>query len=238
MWDTLSAPLLKHLRFHAPDLAGFGIAPALPVPPTIDDHLACVIETCEQRAIQPRVVIAHSMGGMLALKLALARPDLVPVLVLIAPVVTGRFGLQGIGRQLLQVRGADMLLRASESLWGLIRHDALIRTLAEWWHPDSHRSQQIREDFMRVHPATGIEALISMSQQNLCDDLAQIHAPTLVIVGKQDVTVPPEEGALAAAQIPNARLVTLEGCRHHPHDERPQAFHPILREFLLKQRVL
>jgi pimeloyl-[acyl-carrier protein] methyl ester esterase len=238
MWDGISTALAADFRFHALDLAGFGQSPAPVNPPTIADHLAAVIATCDAQQIRPHAVFAHSMGGLIALRLALVRPDLVPVLVLIAPVVTGKFGMQGIGQRLVRLRGADALLRSSESLWALIRHDVLVRLLAQWWHPDSSRAQQIREDFMRMQPAAAIEALIDMAQQDLGAELAQIQPPVLIVVGAQDLTVPPQQGRLAAERLPHATFALIDQARHHPHDEQPAQFLSVVRAFLSDQGLL
>jgi pimeloyl-ACP methyl ester carboxylesterase len=53
----------------------------------------------------------------------------------------------------------------------------------------------------------------------------------LVIVGDSDRFVSPEEGKLAAREIPGARLVRMPAA-HHPNDEMPQAFYPEIETFL------
>jgi pimeloyl-ACP methyl ester carboxylesterase len=60
---------------------------------------------------------------------------------------------------------------------------------------------------------------------------AQIRCPTLVIQGSQDAVVGPERGAAVAAAIPNARLVTLEGCGHAPHLRDPVVTNIVVRDF-------
>jgi pimeloyl-ACP methyl ester carboxylesterase len=46
------------------------------------------------------------------------------------------------------------------------------------------------------------------------DRLSGINAPTLVLNGKRDILVPPENGSILAKAIPNAKLVTLERSAH------------------------
>jgi 3-oxoadipate enol-lactonase len=61
--------------------------------------------------------------------------------------------------------------------------------------------------------------------------LAQIRARTLVIVGTADRVVSPEEGELAAREIPGAQLLRLPAA-HNPNDEIPLSFYPEIESFL------
>ena len=62
--------------------------------------------------------------------------------------------------------------------------------------------------------------------------LARITVPTLVIAGGSTSHVPQSVLADAAALIPQARLVTLEGAGHSPHRDAPGRFLPELADFL------
>jgi pimeloyl-ACP methyl ester carboxylesterase len=62
--------------------------------------------------------------------------------------------------------------------------------------------------------------------------LARITVPTLVIAGGSTSHVPQSVLADAAALIPQARLVTLEGAGHSPHRDAPERFRPELAGFL------
>jgi len=59
-----------------------------------------------------------------------------------------------------------------------------------------------------------------------------IEQPALVICGKQDYTIPPRDSELAAAGLPQARLVMLERVHHWPTDEASPVFMDLLTEFL------
>lgn len=63
-------------------------------------------------------------------------------------------------------------------------------------------------------------------------DLARITAPTLVVAGGTTSHVPQDLLAEAAALIPGARLVTLEGAGHTPHRDAPERFLTEVRGFL------
>jgi pimeloyl-ACP methyl ester carboxylesterase len=66
------------------------------------------------------------------------------------------------------------------------------------------------------------------SAQRLC---GQVPCPTLVIQGSADAVVGPARGAAVAAAIPQAQLITLEGCGHAPHLRDPVRTNLLIREF-------
>jgi pimeloyl-ACP methyl ester carboxylesterase len=84
----------------------------------------------------------------------------------------------------------------------------------------------------RTTPQAAIGGLRGVLDFDFTDRLARVHAPTLVIVGARDATVPPREGEQAASKIPGARLVKLRGVGHQPVDERPEEFDRLLVGFL------
>jgi pimeloyl-ACP methyl ester carboxylesterase len=64
------------------------------------------------------------------------------------------------------------------------------------------------------------------------DRLARIKAPTLVLCGKKDILIPPENGPILAKAIPNAKLVYLEKSAHMLAEEMGEAVRTVT-EFLL-----
>ncbi len=60
----------------------------------------------------------------------------------------------------------------------------------------------------------------------------QVSCPTLVIQGSADAVVGPARGAAVAAAIPDAQLITLEGCGHAPHLRDPVRVNLLLRDFI------
>lgn len=233
MWNTIIEHFGHVGRFWALDLPGFGATKMPETPPTIEDHLGTLINFIEVNNIKPKVIIAHSMGGLITLKLAHQRPEITVNLVLICPVVTGNFGVQGLVGQLIRNDLGRFALRQTEQFWQHLQQDYLVKPTIDTWHSANKQlAKQIREDFLRVNPKAGIEALVSMAQQDMMPFLPDIQHPTLVNVGAQDVTVPPSEGRTAALYMPHAELHMYSKSRHHPQDEETEIFVPVLRQFL------
>ena len=203
-------------------------------------NLTSVVEAfVEHTGIAQVAVVGHSMGGAIALEMASSRrrPDATRALVLVAPVVSGRLGLalhvflgSPFGRKLLELSQRHSTLAR---LGGRSKFAApwLMRTL-----PLRAALRRDAEDLARTAPQAAFGTLQAVIDFDFTDRLAEIRAPTLVIVGTRDVTVPPSEGELAAACIPGARLIKLRGVGHQPVDERPDEFDRVLLEFLKDMR--
>jgi pimeloyl-ACP methyl ester carboxylesterase len=71
-----------------------------------------------------------------------------------------------------------------------------------------------------------------MSRPDSRPMLASIGCPTMVLVGADDVTTPPELAKEIAAGIPGARLVTVRNCGHLSTIEQPDAVNAALSEWL------
>src|SRR5687768_8405413 len=68
IWEPLTAALPHAARWWALDLCGFGQSASLAgAATTLDDHIRVIAAFCEQHSLCPRVVMGHSMGGMLTL---------------------------------------------------------------------------------------------------------------------------------------------------------------------------
>lgn len=75
----------------------------------------------------------------------------------------------------------------------------------------------------------------SAIRHNLGDKLQNIHAPTLLIWGKNDGVTPPFVAEKFKELIPNSSLFFLDSCGHAPMMEKPVEFNRILEEFLSKE---
>jgi pimeloyl-ACP methyl ester carboxylesterase len=71
----------------------------------------------------------------------------------------------------------------------------------------------------------------SARRDNMTDDLCNIHQPTLLIWGRQDVVTPPSAGQGFKELMPDARLCWLEDCGHAPMIEAPEPFGVAMHSF-------
>src|SRR5919109_2738660 len=84
-WAPLLPVLSRRYRCIAVDLPGFGRSPAPRQPPTIAGYADLIAQVIEQFSDRSALVLGHSMGGQIAVTLALRYPVLIERMVLLNP---------------------------------------------------------------------------------------------------------------------------------------------------------
>jgi len=224
------ADYAERRRVLAFDNRGTGLSSKPPGPYSIEllaDDAASVLDS---RGIEFADVFGHSMGGFIALTLALRRPRLVRSLILVG---TGPGG-----------PGHERLPPDTEEIWlsavGLPLEEAIRRTLPTAFAPgwiDAHPDEYAAWLAARLDPPTPPEcwkAQFAAAAAWLEAGVAveQIDAPALVIHGDLDRVVPVTNGRLLAKRLPNAELILLRGRGHVPMLEEPEELSGIVCDFL------
>jgi 3-oxoadipate enol-lactonase len=228
MWESAQQRLVGSFRCLALDLPGHGASskPAWDwyTIPRFADVVGAFIRTL--RLDRP-ALIGHSMGGTIALELA-ARGNLeLAGLVAVNPVVTGRVYSRTIP---MRDGWVDSAVRVSRRVWPTASRlltrppEAVRRRVAD-------HVLRNTEDIGTATADSVVGSMRAVLTWDLRQRLPAIRTRTLVIVGDSDRVVSPEEGEIAAREIPGARLVRLNAA-HHPNDEVPQAFYPEIETFL------
>ena len=217
---TGSSRSFAHLRIDAvtPDLPGHGLAPdAISWDATLDG-LASLLDP------GPVKLAGYSMGGRLALALALRRPDKVAQLVL----ASGTAGIEDAAERAKR-RADDAALAKSIEENGVPAfvkrwedHPTLasLKPFAEQLRPErlSHRAAGL---------ASALRALGAGAQPSYWQELSRLQMPVRILAGVRD----PKFAEIALQlreRIPHADLRLLD-CGHAPHLERPEAFTEALR---------
>jgi 3-oxoadipate enol-lactonase len=229
---SLLPALTDHFRVITFDARGSRRSAAPPGPYTTrllaDDAAAMLDHVGVERAH----VVGLSLGGMVAQELALAYPERIDRLVLIAtharPASPALWDAWTTFFVQAQERGLD---RAGVVLWFLAwmftpafmaRHEQVQEMFTQW-----------QDDPLQA-PAHGRAAQGEAARDH--DTLARlpmIAAPTLVIVGDQDILTPVANARELADGIPGARLEVLEGGGHLALFECQAAFTNALLAFIL-----
>ncbi|MBC7869775.1 MAG: alpha/beta hydrolase [Chitinophagaceae bacterium] len=235
MWASTMKVLAHHVRLWAIDLSGFGLSSPTQGESSIDRHAAEVIDFCQLHNVKPKAIIGHSMGGMVTLKAALAKPELAERLVLVCPYVAGHLGFRGLYPffRRLKTNGFINRLEVGEKIARSEAVGNLMLTLR--FRGQQTIGQQIVGDLQRMDWQTGIHDLRSMAHTQMGDGLTKIQQPTLVVVGGRDTTVSPHEGRRLAEKLPNAHLIEFPQARHRVMDEELMQFCELLRPFLISE---
>ena len=176
-------------------------------------------------------VAGYSMGARVALRLAISHPACVRSLVLEAPSA----GIEDAAERAARRAADDALARAVERDGIESFVDAWERTpvLAGEARLAPMTRAALREIRLSHDPA-GLAASLRAAGQGAMEPLhgrlAEVTAPTLVVVGADD---PVRDRAVAvAAGVPGARLAVIDGAGHAPHREAPDAFCRLVLDFL------
>jgi pimeloyl-ACP methyl ester carboxylesterase len=92
-------------------------------------------------------------------------------------------------------------------------------------------------DALYAGPATLLRASRDLLAEDVRGDLRRVEAPALLIWGKNDTLIPPSAGELMRAEIPDSRLLVIEGAGHNPMFDRPREFDRALLAFLAGETV-
>jgi pimeloyl-ACP methyl ester carboxylesterase len=226
-WRYVAPALAERFRTIVFDTRGTGRSPVPDDPYGIDDLAADAAEILGGRTAH---VVGFSMGGYVALTLALTRPELVRSLVLAG---TGAGGPGRVPRP-ADVREAfehALLLPAEEA-----RRATMPYTFSAGW-PD--RNPERFEEILSAtleHPTprATIEAHIAACYRfyDAAIEVERIDVPALVVHGSEDLIVPAENGRRLARRLPNVRHVELPGRGHNVMLQDPETFTRLVLEFL------
>ena len=91
----------------------------------------------------------------------------------------------------------------------------------------------MRENNIRNNPQKPIVNLAkSCLKHNINDRISDIKAPTLIIVGEEDILIPLKYSKILHERIRGSKLVIIKDCGHVPPIEKPEAFNKVVLEFL------
>ncbi len=228
MWRATQRALAPAFHSVAFDLPGHGVSdkPAWEWY-TITNFAEMVRQGSRALGLRRMAMVGHSMGGTIALELASEPGTEVERLVLVNPVVSGQ--VSQLARPLRET-WMRPVIGVSRRLWPvasrlLTRPPASVRSRL----PD--HILRNGEDLAQTTADSALGSIRAVLEWDVRSRLEEVQAPTLVVVGDSDRTVPPREGLLAARRIRGARVAHLLA-GHHPSDEAPAAFQAALASFL------
>lgn len=229
MWEPQAAGLGKHFDVITPDMRGYGESelPATSWSPT-EDVLALMDAL---RIREAPHLVGCSIGGGVAIDFALEHPDRVSKLVLVGAGVSGQPHDHKYDELYTDVDAAeetkdlDVLNEAEMRLW-LVGPGRTI----------SQVDQGLRELFLDMNGIGLKSDFASAPTQKINPPafgrLAEIKAPTLVVVGDQDLSEVRDTADMLVANIPGARKAVIHDAAHLPNLEHPEKFNRVLLDFL------
>ena len=157
-------------------------------------------------------VLGISMGGMIAQELALNYPERVEKLVLCSTGCGGERAVPASEETINALMSAGSASSAEERARGVVP----LCFTKEFVEKNPDRIDSFLQRILRAptSPEASLRQIGAIMSFSTFDRLPGIKAPTLVLHGKRDILIPPENGSILAKAIPGARLVLLEGSAH------------------------
>ena len=213
VWGEQLRELAQNFSVAALDLNGHGRSPAREGDgfQTYAEDVLAVLEALNM----PTIIAGHSMGGAIALTVALQRPkDLVGL------------GLVSTGAR-LKVHPQVLELCQTD-------FERAVELVVQWAFAEQS-PPELREKTRTQMRRNGADALFrDFSGCNTFDVMArlsEIAVPTLILCGRDDKLTPIKYSEYLQQNIPNAQLRIIEGAGHMVMLEQPQAVTQALREF-------
>jgi pimeloyl-ACP methyl ester carboxylesterase len=241
-------PLAAQHRVFAIDLPGFGRSDKPVLAYTIALFVQAVSDLMASEAIERAGVMGVSMGGRVALGLALDSPDKVERLVLVDALGVGAprrvlaysiLLTRGLGE--LTLRGTARALRQMNPavirrFWGwYLKRPNRVDTLWSDERIANHGSLLARPEYRAAYLAA-LRSIAGMRQLRdgvvVEDRLTELRMPTLLIWGGHDHIFPASHAQAAMERIPNGRLEVFDDSGHTPQMEEPDRFNRLVLDFL------
>ncbi len=221
----LDAFAAKGFRVIAIDQLGFGKSdkPAQ-FPYSMDAQADVVVEVLEKLAIPRAVVIGHSMGGEVALTLAIRFPEKVEALVLTSPAGFEKFSPRE-KKWFEKVFSSTFVKSTPEyGVWGGIRYNNFMQWKPEFEWLIEERVRLAKTEEFDAYAYAQVRAVDGLTHNDFVrDSLGQVKAKTLIIFGEDDRLIPNPflHGGRArqvmeygAGKIVGSTLVGLPNCGH------------------------
>ena len=226
-WILQRFGMATRYRTIAFDNRGSGRSTTPDEPFTLEDMADDAAAVLEHFGVTSAHVVGASMGGAISQILAVRHPSLVRSLTLVCTACRN----QPWRTQLLRhwadtANGRGMREWAHESARWLIgpRSFRRLAPALGWLGP-----------FATFRPSTGFVAQVDAilgTDDSMVTELSSITAPTLVIVGNQDILTPRADSEEIAERIAHAELVVISGAAHGLMFEHASTFNPIVFDFI------
>lgn len=218
----MPAPLRKAAALQpiAPDLSGHGNSPG-EGRSSIHEYALDVLAVADALGVQQFNALGHSMGGAIALMLALSAPARVQSLILI-----GTAAVIPVNPQLIAGFQTEP--------------QATAQRVARWMWPKNASEEVVAQSAQRIMQTRSSVILndyIACNRFDVRDQLATINTPTLIVHGGQDRMIRASEAEQLAAALPQSALKLFPEAGHMVHLEHADEVSALIVQWI-KTRAL
>ncbi len=227
-WEPQIAELSRTHRVIAIDLLGHGESALPPPGATLDNYVQQVATLLDQLSISNANIIGHSMGGLVAIGLAVAHPARTLRLAV----------LNSVYKRPADKRAAVLQRAADVRKTGTVGN--VDEPLERWFGPAGRQSPvavEVRDWLTSTDPQGYATAysIFAESDEAFAGKLGALTMPALFATGSLDANSSPEMAAAMAGETPKGKVLVLEGERHMMNLTSADAVNAALRSLLQEQ---
>lgn len=241
-WLKNIGALSPHFRCIALDLPGYGGSSTGKLPYSISYYTKILKDFIDEFDLDSVTLVGHSMGGQIALALALSGYDKIKKLILAAP--AGFESFTSFEKELIKSAATPYFLKSQRAENIGVNYDLSFYKLPK----EAQFMIQDRLDLMKS-PQKYDEychlisrCIATMLDEPVFEKLHRIHQPTLIVFGANDFLIPnrlfhPTDtplsiGTRGKLKIPNSQLTILSQCGHFVQFEAAERFNELIRLFV------
>ena len=231
-WNLQRIAMATRFRIISFDNRGAGRSDKPTEPFTLEQMAEDAIAVLDAAGVETAHVVGASMGGVISQIVAVKHPHRVRSLTLVCTACRNHPWRQELLQSWAKTAEEKGMIEVGKEAAQWVMSPRSFRRLVPaftWMGPLA--ALRPRHSFV-----SQIHAILN-TREDLVDQLSTITAPTMVIVGNQDILTPRGDSEEIAERIPNAELVVISGAAHGLMMEHSSTFNKILIEFLQRTEL-
>lgn len=226
-WGYQVAELKKHFRVLVYDCRGMWQSEHPTGPYSLEQHADDLAALLDALKIEKAHLVGISYGGEISMLFSVRHPEKVRSLVVSSAVSEIDTMLKTIG----QAWAGAMLTRNGKTLFEV----TLPSNFSEaWLKANQALLPKMAQKYDEIDFTSVGELMAAFSRLDFTAQLKKIQAPTLVVVGEEDMLKPRKYSEIIAREIPGAEFLVIPHAAHAVCLEKPSEFNSALLGFILK----
>ncbi|MEO6508938.1 MAG: alpha/beta hydrolase [Patescibacteria group bacterium] len=213
LWFKIFPELLQNYQIYAVDLPGFGQSQVPTTPFTLQDYVDVATSFIQKLSLKKPILIGHSHGGRVGIKLSAAQPELLEKLVLVDSA-----GIKNDSTDVKLKKGVAKLVKPIFKL-------PFMKPVREKIY-----QKMGAEDYVATPEMT--QTFLNVVNEDLSSLLSQIKIETLIIWGENDIDTPISFAHTMNEQIPHSKLAIIKDAAHYSFLDQPEEFLKPLKNFI------
>ena len=226
LWRDTMEILSQEFRTYSLDFFGFGESLDRSSDFSVNNFVQLVNQFMDRLGIPKAPIVGHSMGGTVALAVALKYPQKTVKTIVIGSPINGESL-----NFFLKLSGYKGIAHLVYSIPLVL--DLFIMGLTRFGSPQGKSiHKMVKEDASKVSADPFFESIGTLRKTDLRQELNEVKVPILGIYGKRDIIVHPGQSKILLQSAPHSQEAFFEKSGHFPMMDEPHRFHETLRNFL------